>query len=92
MITSLCSVRVLGSSTFVVLQTEGKVVNLEAAPAAAVKLDAIKASLEQHKPAALFLCQVSQHGLWHELHHRFQATMSTGQTCCPASALTGAAG
>lgn len=35
----------------------GKVVNLEAAPAAAVKLDDIKAALEQHKPAALFLCQ-----------------------------------
>ena len=35
-----------------------KVVNLESPPAAAVKLDDIKASLEQHKPAALFLCQV----------------------------------
>ena len=38
--------------------TAGKVVNLESAPAAAVKLDDIKAALEQHKPAALFLCQV----------------------------------
>lgn len=35
----------------------GKVVNLEAPPAAAVKLGDIKAALEQHKPAALFLCQ-----------------------------------
>jgi len=35
-----------------------KVVNLESPPAAAVKLEDIKASLEQHKPAALFLCQV----------------------------------
>ncbi len=35
-----------------------KVVNLESPPAAAVKLDDIRASLEQHKPAALFLCQV----------------------------------
>ncbi|KAA6421055.1 MAG: alanine-glyoxylate transaminase [Trebouxia sp. A1-2] len=34
-----------------------KVVNLESPPAAAVKLEDIKASLEQHKPAALFLCQ-----------------------------------
>ena len=33
--------------------------NLESPPAAAVKLEDIKASLEQHKPAALFLCQVT---------------------------------
>jgi len=34
-------------------------VNLESPQAAAVKLEDIKASLEQHKPAALFLCQVT---------------------------------
>lgn len=35
-----------------------KVVNLESQPAAAVKLKDIEASLEKHKPAVLFLCQV----------------------------------
>ena len=50
--------------------TAGKVVNLEAAPAAAVKLDDIKASLEQHKPAALFLCQVSHRNIWTTIHSR----------------------
>lgn len=67
--TSLCSVSVGqlklcgAASANSTSASAGKVVNLEAAPAAAVKLDDIKAALEQHKPAALFLCQVSQHGL-----------------------------
>lgn len=62
----LWSVSVGSSSCMVLLvHPAGKVVNLESAPAAAVKLDDIKASLAQHKPAALFLCQVSQHVTHH---------------------------
>ena len=53
-----------------------KVVNLESPPAAAVKLEDIKASLEQHKPAVLFLCQVgpAQGGCMHLLENSFTRT------------------
>ena len=59
------------------VQTAGKVVNLESAPAAAVKLDDIKASLEQHKPAALFLCQVNGHSVLTPLCSRHWAMPDT---------------
>ena len=57
-----------------------KVVNLESPPAAAVKLDQIKASLEQHKPAVLFLCQV---GLASCVQLFWQPLLKRASIICP---------